>query len=70
VRPWVGSYLLLGFGALIIAGGMGLDGFSMDMKERSFSWLQQVPCWPVSRFVLVSLGGAVWWLLGWCPRSD
>ena len=38
--PWVGSYLLLGFAALIVSGGMGLDGFSADVKERSFSWLQ------------------------------
>jgi GT2 family glycosyltransferase len=63
VRPWVGSYLLLGFGALIIAGGMGLDGFSMDMKERSFSWLQPGAVLAGIAVCLVSLGGAVWWLL-------
>src|SRR4029450_6470969 len=63
VRPWVGSYLLLGFGALIISGGMGLDGFSIDMKARSFRWLQ--PAWVFAGVAvcLVSVGGAVWWVL-------
>jgi GT2 family glycosyltransferase len=63
VRPWVGSYLLLGFGALIIAGGLGLDGFSADMKERSFSWLQPGTVFAGIAVCLVSLGGAVWWVL-------
>ena len=26
VRPWVGAYLLVGFGALILGGGVGVDG--------------------------------------------
>jgi GT2 family glycosyltransferase len=63
VRPWVGSYLLLGFGALIISGGMGLDGLSMDMKERSFSWLQPASVLAGVAVCLVSVGGAVWWVL-------
>src|SRR5512133_2722792 len=63
VRPWVGSYLLLGFGALIIAGGMGLDGFSTDMKVRSFSWLQPGAVLAGIAVARVTLGGAVWWML-------
>ena len=63
VRPWVGSYLLLGFGALIIAGGMGLDGFSGDIKVRSFSWLQPGTVLAGIAVCLVSAGGAVWWVL-------
>ena len=63
VRPWVGSYLLLGFGALVIAGGMGLDGFSGDMKVRSFSWLQPGTVLAGIAVCLVSVGGAVWWVL-------
>jgi GT2 family glycosyltransferase len=63
VRPWVGSYLLLGFGALILAAGMGLDGFSADMKVRSFSWLQPGAVLAGIAVCLVSLGGAVWWVL-------
>jgi hypothetical protein len=63
VRPWVGSYLLLGFGALILGGGMGLDGLSGDMKERSFSWLQPASVLAGIAVCLVSVGGAVWWVL-------
>ena len=63
VRPWVGSYLLLGFAALIISAGMGLDGFSADMKERSFSWLQPGSVLAGVAVCLVSVGGAVWWVL-------
>ena len=63
VRPWVGSYLLLGFAALIIGAGMGLDGFSLDMKERSFSWLQPATVLAGIAVCLVSVGGAVWWVL-------
>ena len=63
VRPWVGSYLLLGFGALIFGGGMGLDGLSGDMKERSFSWLQPATVLAGIAVCLVSVGGAVWWVL-------
>jgi GT2 family glycosyltransferase len=63
VRPWAGSYLLLGFAALILGGGMGLDGVSADMKERSFSWLQPASVLAGIAVCLVSLGGAVWWVL-------
>jgi hypothetical protein len=62
VRPWVGSYLLLGFGALVIGAGIGLDGLSLDMKERSFSWLQPASVLAAIAVCLVSLGGAVWWV--------
>jgi GT2 family glycosyltransferase len=63
VRPWVGSYLLIGFAALIVAGGLGLDGVSMDMRERSFSLLQPASVLAGVAVCLVSLGGAVWWVL-------
>jgi GT2 family glycosyltransferase len=63
VRPWVGSYLLLAFAALIIGGGMGLDGFSGEMTERSFSWLQPATVFAGIAVCLVSVGGAVWWVL-------
>jgi GT2 family glycosyltransferase len=63
VRPWVGSYLLLGFAGLILAGGMGLDGVSADISERSFSWLQPATVLAGIAVCLVSLGGAVWWVL-------
>jgi GT2 family glycosyltransferase len=62
VRPWVGSYLLLAFAALIVGAGMGLDGFSGDMTERSFSWLQPATVFAGIAVCLVSVGGAVWWV--------
>jgi hypothetical protein len=62
VRPWVGSYLLVGFAALILGAGMGLDGFSVDVKERSFSWLQPGTVLAGIAVYLVSVGGAVWWV--------
>jgi len=63
VRPWVGSYLLLGFAALILGAGLGLDGFSTDMKVRSFSWLQPATVLAGIAVCLISVGGAVWWVL-------
>jgi GT2 family glycosyltransferase len=63
VRPWVGSYLLLGFAALLISAGMGLDGISTDIKERSFSWLQPASVLAGIAVCLISVGGAVWWVL-------
>ncbi|HET9303984.1 MAG TPA: glycosyltransferase [Propionibacteriaceae bacterium] len=63
VRPWVGSYLLLGFAALLISAGMGLDGISTDIKERSFSWLQPASVLAGIAVCLISVGGAAWWVL-------
>ena len=63
VQPWVGSYLLLGFAALILGAGLGLDGFSTDMKVRSFSWLQPATVLAGIAVCLISVGGAVWWVL-------
>jgi hypothetical protein len=62
VRPWVGSYVLLGFGALIFAGGIGARRVVGDMKERSFSWLQPASVLAGIAVCLVSIGGAVWWV--------
>jgi hypothetical protein len=42
---------------------MGLDGLSGDMKERSFSWLQPASVLAGIAVCLVSVGGAVWWVL-------
>jgi GT2 family glycosyltransferase len=63
VRPWVGSYLLLAFAALVLGAGMGLDGFSGEVTERSFSWLQPATVLAGIAFCLVSVGGGVWWVL-------
>jgi hypothetical protein len=42
---------------------MGLDGVSVDMQERSFSWLQPASVLAGIAVCLVSVGGAVWWVL-------
>ena len=63
VRPWVGAYLLVGFGALILGGGVGVDGLSTSMKERSFSWLQPMTVLAGVLVGLVSIGAAAWWVL-------
>ncbi len=63
VRPWVGSYLLIAFAALLVGGGVGVDGLSGQMKERSFSWLQPATVLVSLVVALISVGGAVWWAL-------
>ncbi len=63
VRPWVGSYLLIAFAALLVGGAVGVDGLSGQMKERSFSWLQPLTVLVGLAVALVSVGGAVWWAL-------
>jgi len=63
VRPWVGTYLLIAFAALLVGGGIGVDGLAQQMRERSFSWLQPAALLAAIAVGLVSLGGAVWWVL-------
>ena len=63
VRPWVGAYLLVGFGALILGGGVGVDGLSTSIKRRSFSWLQPMTVLAGVLVGLVSIGAAAWWVL-------
>ncbi|MET1007782.1 MAG: hypothetical protein ABWX96_19690, partial [Propionibacteriaceae bacterium] len=62
VRPWVGVYLLIAFGALILAGGVGADGLSRDLGRRSFSWLQPGVVLAGLLVGLVTLLGAGWWV--------
>jgi hypothetical protein len=63
VRPWVGSYLLIAFAALLVGGGVGIDGLAAEMRERSFSWLQPAAVLAGFAVGLVSVGGAAWWML-------
>ncbi len=63
IRPWVGAYLLVGFAALLLGGGVGVDGLSASMKERSFSWLQPLTVLAGVLVGLISIGGAAWWVL-------
>ena len=62
VRPWTGPYLLMAFGALLLGGAVGIDGFSRDIKRRSFSWLQPLAVLAGLAVALVTVGGAAWWV--------
>lgn len=62
-RPNVGFYLLLGFGALILAGGIGVDGFTKDLGAQSFSIAQPLSVLAGLVAALVCLLGAGWWVL-------
>jgi hypothetical protein len=62
VRPWVGVYLLIGFGALVLAGGVGADGLSHDLGQRSFSWLQPSVVFAGLLVGLVTVTSAGWWV--------
>ena len=63
VRPWVGGYLLIAFGALIIGAGVGVDGLIAELAGRSFSWLQPISVLAAVAVAGVSLAGAVWWVV-------
>ncbi len=62
-RPDAGVYLLIGFGALILAGGVGLDGYTGDLARRSFSVFQPLAVLAAVVVALVSLAAAGWWVL-------
>ena len=62
VRPWTGPYLLIAFGALLLGGAVGVDGYSRDIQRRSFSWLQPAAVLAGVAVALVTVGGAAWWV--------
>jgi len=62
-RPYVGIYLLIAFGALVLAGGVGLDGFTKELGGRSFSVAQPLSVLAGVLAALICLMGAGWWVL-------
>ena len=62
VRPWVGPYLLIAFGALALGGAVGVDGFSRDVKQLSFSWLQPTTVLGGLLVAAVTVAGGAWWV--------
>ncbi len=62
-RPAVEGYLLLGFGALVLAGGIGVDGLTRDLGGQSFSLLQPLAVLLTALVGAVSLLGASWWVV-------
>lgn len=63
VRPYVGTYLLIGFAALLLAAGAGVDGLSADLANRSFSVVQPLAVVATALVGIVTLAGAGWWVL-------
>ncbi|GAA2098761.1 glycosyltransferase [Microlunatus panaciterrae] len=62
LRPWPGTYLLIAFGALLVAGGAGVDGLTDDLGSRSFSFVQPAVVMAGAAIALVSLVAAGWWI--------
>ncbi|HEY9290326.1 MAG TPA: glycosyltransferase family 2 protein, partial [Microlunatus sp.] len=61
-RPYVGLYLLLGFGALVLAGAIGLDGYTKELGSQSFSVAQPLSVLAGVLAGLIALLGAGWWV--------
>ncbi|HET9871577.1 MAG TPA: glycosyltransferase [Propionibacteriaceae bacterium] len=62
IRPEIGSYLLLAFGALVMAAGVGVDGLSSQLAARSFSMVQPAAVIAGALVALVTLGAGAWWV--------
>ena len=62
VRPWVGALVLIAFGSLLLAGGVGVDGWLAQMSGRSFGWVQPSAVLAGVALAVVTLGGAAWWV--------
>lgn len=62
-RPYVGIYLLIAFGALVLAGGIGVDGYTKDLGRQSFSVVQPLSVLAAALAAIISLGGAGWWII-------
>ena len=63
VRPPVDALLLVLFGALVLAGAVGLDGVAAQVRAQSFSWVQPASVLLAVAMAAVSLGAATWWVL-------
>lgn len=62
VRPWPGTYVLVGFGALLLAGAVGVDGLPAQVRRQSFSWRQPATVLLAAGVGLIALLGAGWWV--------
>lgn len=61
-RPDIGIYLLIAFGALVLAGGIGVDGYTAELGARSFSVAQPLSVLAAVGAALICLLGAGWWV--------
>ncbi|HEY5788611.1 MAG TPA: hypothetical protein VIT65_27950, partial [Microlunatus sp.] len=67
VRPWTGAYLLITFGALVLAAAAGVDGLAAELRDRSFGWQQPTSVIAGLLVVVTVLGAAGWWI--WAGAS-
>ena len=67
IRPWTGAYLLIAFGALVLAAAAGVDGLSAELRDRSFGWQQPTSVVAGLLVVVTLLGSAGWWI--WAGAS-
>ena len=62
IRPWTGAYLLIAFGALVLAAAAGVDGLAAELRDRSFGWQQPTSVIAGLLAVVTMLGSAGWWI--------
>ena len=67
IRPWTGSYLLIGFAALLLAAAVGIDGLAAALRLRSFGWVQPTSVIAGVLAVVTVVGAAGWWV--WAGAS-
>ena len=67
IRPWTGAYLLIAFGALVLAAAAGVDGLAAELRDRSFGWQQPTSVIAGLLVVVTVLGAAGWWI--WAGAS-
>ncbi|HEU4547245.1 MAG TPA: glycosyltransferase [Microlunatus sp.] len=62
IRPWTGSYLLITFGALVLAAAAGIDGLAAELRDRSFGWQQPTSVIAGLLVAVTVLGASGWWI--------
>ena len=67
IRPWTGAYLLIAFGALVLAAAAGVDGLAAELRDRSFGWQQPTSVIAGLLVAVTVLGAAGWWI--WAGAS-
>jgi GT2 family glycosyltransferase len=67
IRPWTGAYLLIAFGALVLAAAAGVDGLGTELRDRSFGWQQPASVIAGLLVVMTVLGASGWWI--WAGAS-
>lgn len=74
VRPSAAVPLLIGLGALVLAGAIGVDAVADGLAARDFSWVQPAAALAAVLMALTTVLGSGWWVVaggsGPTVRSD